>query len=72
MEDEGALTFPQADMDYMLADYYRIRGWGELPECACGLRAAPRLTSDSGAGGAARRRPPRARVRRQCRCAGAG
>jgi aldehyde:ferredoxin oxidoreductase len=31
MEDEGALTFPQAEMDYMLADYYRIRGWGELP-----------------------------------------
>jgi len=31
MEDEGALTFPQAEMEYMLADYYRIRGWGELP-----------------------------------------
>ena len=31
MEDEGALTFPQAEMQYMLADYYRIRGWGELP-----------------------------------------
>jgi aldehyde:ferredoxin oxidoreductase len=31
MEDEGALTFPQSEMDYMLADYYRIRGWGELP-----------------------------------------
>jgi aldehyde:ferredoxin oxidoreductase len=31
MEDEGALTFPQAEMDYMLADYYEIRGWGELP-----------------------------------------
>jgi len=31
MEDGGALTFPQAEMEYMLADYYRIRGWGELP-----------------------------------------
>jgi aldehyde:ferredoxin oxidoreductase len=31
MEDEGALTFPQAEMDFMLTDYYRIRGWGELP-----------------------------------------
>jgi aldehyde:ferredoxin oxidoreductase len=31
MEDEGALTFPQAEMDFMLADYYRIRGWGDLP-----------------------------------------
>jgi aldehyde:ferredoxin oxidoreductase len=31
MEDEGALTFPQAEMEYMLADYYSIRGWGELP-----------------------------------------
>jgi aldehyde:ferredoxin oxidoreductase len=31
MEDEGALTFPQSEMEYMLADYYRIRGWGELP-----------------------------------------
>jgi len=31
MEDEGALTFPQAEMEYMLADYYRIRGWGGLP-----------------------------------------
>lgn len=31
MEDEGALTFPQAEMEYMLTDYYRIRGWGALP-----------------------------------------
>jgi len=31
MEDEGALTFPQAEMEYMLADYYKIRGWGDLP-----------------------------------------
>jgi aldehyde:ferredoxin oxidoreductase len=31
MEDEGALTFPQAEMEYMLADYYEIRGWGPLP-----------------------------------------
>ena len=31
MEDEGALTFPQSEMEYMLADYYRMRGWGELP-----------------------------------------
>jgi len=31
MDDEGALTFPQAEMEYMLADYYRIRGWGGLP-----------------------------------------
>ncbi|MFA4964466.1 MAG: aldehyde ferredoxin oxidoreductase family protein [Thermoleophilia bacterium] len=31
MEDEGALTFPPAELDSMLADYYRIRGWGELP-----------------------------------------
>ena len=31
MEDEGKLTFPQEEMAYMLADYYRIRGWGELP-----------------------------------------
>jgi aldehyde:ferredoxin oxidoreductase len=29
-EDTG-WTFPQSEMDYMLADYYRIRGWGELP-----------------------------------------
>ncbi len=31
MQDEGGLTFPQSEMEYMLADYYRIRGWGELP-----------------------------------------
>ena len=31
MEDEGALTFPQSEMTSMLADYYRVRGWGELP-----------------------------------------
>jgi len=31
MEDEGALTFPQAEMVAMLEDYYRLRGWGELP-----------------------------------------
>jgi aldehyde:ferredoxin oxidoreductase len=31
LDDDGALTFPQSEMDYMLADYYRIRGWGELP-----------------------------------------
>ena len=31
MDDEGALTFPQAEMEYMLADYYQIRGWGALP-----------------------------------------
>ena len=31
MEDEGALAFPQAEMEYMLADYYEIRGWGALP-----------------------------------------
>jgi aldehyde:ferredoxin oxidoreductase len=31
MEDEGKLTFPQEEMRYMLRDYYRIRGWGELP-----------------------------------------
>jgi aldehyde:ferredoxin oxidoreductase len=32
MEDETAWTFPQSEMEYMLADYYRIRGWGELPD----------------------------------------
>jgi aldehyde:ferredoxin oxidoreductase len=31
MEDDGALTFPQAEMEYMLGDYYRVRGWGDLP-----------------------------------------
>jgi aldehyde:ferredoxin oxidoreductase len=31
MEDERALTFPQDEMEYMLTDYYRIRGWGALP-----------------------------------------
>jgi len=31
MEDETAWDFPQAEMEYMLADYYRIRGWGDLP-----------------------------------------
>jgi len=31
MEDEGALTFPQTEMDSMLTDYYEIRGWGALP-----------------------------------------
>ena len=34
MEDETAWTFPQSEMEYMLADYYRIRGWGELPALA--------------------------------------
>lgn len=29
-EDTG-WTFPQSEMEYMLRDYYRIRGWGELP-----------------------------------------
>jgi aldehyde:ferredoxin oxidoreductase len=32
-EDNG-WTFPQSEMDSMLADYYRIRGWGELPAVA--------------------------------------
>ena len=32
MEDETAWTFPQSEMEYMLADYYRIRGWGDLPD----------------------------------------
>ena len=37
MEDEGAWTFPQSEVaDGMLADYYRIRGWGELPALASG------------------------------------
>lgn len=31
MEDEQALALPRAELDYMLADYYRIRGWGALP-----------------------------------------
>lgn len=31
MEDEGARTFPGAELDYMMADYYRVRGWGDLP-----------------------------------------
>jgi aldehyde:ferredoxin oxidoreductase len=31
MEDEGAFVFPQSEMTSMLTDYYRIRGWGELP-----------------------------------------
>ncbi len=30
-EDTG-WTFPQSEMEYMLRDYYRIRGWGELPD----------------------------------------
>lgn len=30
LEDTG-WTFPQEEMEHMLADYYRIRGWGELP-----------------------------------------
>jgi len=34
MEDETAWSFPQSEMEYMLADYYRIRGWGELPALA--------------------------------------
>jgi aldehyde:ferredoxin oxidoreductase len=32
MEDETAWSFPQSEMEYMLADYYRIRGWGDLPD----------------------------------------
>jgi aldehyde:ferredoxin oxidoreductase len=31
MEDEGAFDFPQTELAAMLADYYRMRGWGELP-----------------------------------------
>jgi aldehyde:ferredoxin oxidoreductase len=31
MEDEEAFDFPQDELAAMLADYYRIRGWGELP-----------------------------------------
>ena len=31
MEDEEGLTFPQEEMDYMLAEYYQLRGWGPLP-----------------------------------------
>jgi aldehyde:ferredoxin oxidoreductase len=34
MEDEGAFDFPQEELAAMLADYYRIRGWGELPALA--------------------------------------
>ena len=34
MEDETALDFPQTELAAMLADYYRIRGWGELPALA--------------------------------------
>jgi aldehyde:ferredoxin oxidoreductase len=29
-EDTG-WTFPQSEMEYMLAEYYEIRGWGPLP-----------------------------------------
>ena len=32
-EDNG-WTFPQSEMEYMLREYYEIRGWGELPEVA--------------------------------------
>jgi aldehyde:ferredoxin oxidoreductase len=32
MEDETAWDFPQAEMEYMLTDYYKIRGWGDLPD----------------------------------------
>jgi len=32
MEDETAWTFPQSEMEYMLGDYYAIRGWGDLPD----------------------------------------
>ena len=31
MEDETAWDFPQSEMEYMLDDYYRIRGWEGLP-----------------------------------------
>ena len=31
MEDEEGLTFPQDEMVYMLTEYYKLRGWGELP-----------------------------------------
>ncbi len=31
MEDEGALTFPQEEMTFMLRDYSASRGWGEWP-----------------------------------------
>jgi aldehyde:ferredoxin oxidoreductase len=34
MEDENAFDFPQSEMTAMLADYYRIRGWGEVPALA--------------------------------------
>ncbi len=36
MEDEGARTFPDAELDYMMADYYRVRGWGDLPARTAG------------------------------------
>ena len=31
MEDETAFDFPQEELAAMLADYYRVRGWGEVP-----------------------------------------
>jgi len=34
MEDESACDLPQADLAAMLGDYYRIRGWGEVPALA--------------------------------------
>jgi aldehyde:ferredoxin oxidoreductase len=34
MEDEAAFVFPREELASMLADYYRIRGWGELPALA--------------------------------------
>jgi aldehyde:ferredoxin oxidoreductase len=34
MEDEAAFNLPQTELAAMLADYYRIRGWGELPALA--------------------------------------
>ncbi len=34
MEDETAYDLPPSELAAMLADYYRIRGWGELPAMA--------------------------------------
>ncbi|NLT92535.1 MAG: aldehyde ferredoxin oxidoreductase family protein [Actinobacteria bacterium] len=31
MEDEEALTLPHDELAYMLGEYYKLRGWGELP-----------------------------------------
>jgi aldehyde:ferredoxin oxidoreductase len=70
MDDEGGLVLPESELEYMLADYYRIRGWGELPPPPRGPAGARGRGGGGGAAPPPPPPPPRPRRSRSARCCG--